>query len=56
MNWTVLTSGIIRGVYDDVGVERYLGVPFAAPPIGKLRWQPPGVYSTGIIPGRSLCS
>jgi para-nitrobenzyl esterase len=26
---------------DDVALHRYLGVPYAAPPVGELRWQAP---------------
>jgi para-nitrobenzyl esterase len=35
-----LHSGPIRGFSDD-GVRTFLGIPYAAPPVGKLRWQPP---------------
>ncbi|HKI74562.1 MAG TPA: carboxylesterase family protein, partial [Pseudomonadales bacterium] len=34
------TEGPIRGLIDD-GVQTYLGIPYAAPPVGSLRFQPP---------------
>lgn len=33
-------SGALRGEIVD-GVSRFLGVPYAAPPVGTLRWAPP---------------
>ncbi len=34
-------SGLIGGQILSSGVRAYLGIPFAAAPVGALRWQPP---------------
>ena len=44
------TSGRVAGTRLDSGVKAYLGVPFAQPPVGDLRWAPPKPISwTGIF-------
>ncbi|MWV29222.1 carboxylesterase family protein [Erythrobacter sp. GH3-10] len=34
-------NGPVDGVMLDTGVEAYLGIPYAAPPVRELRWRPP---------------
>ncbi len=37
-----VAQGTLEGRYStQTGVQTYFGIPFAAPPVGELRWQPP---------------
>ena len=38
----VTSGGAVRGVATDANLQ-FLGIPYAAPPTGALRWQPPRV-------------
>lgn len=39
---TKIQPGTIEGLYDvKTGIQSYLGIPFAKPPVGNLRWKAP---------------
>jgi para-nitrobenzyl esterase len=39
---TKIINGVIEGNYDTkTGIQTFLGIPFAKPPIGELRWKAP---------------
>jgi para-nitrobenzyl esterase len=45
-----VTGGMVRGLDEVDGSSLYLGIPYAAPPVGELRWRPPAE----VVPWRGV--
>jgi len=43
-------SGLVRGSVSSAGIREFLGIPYATPPVGNLRWQPPVPHAPWFAP------
>jgi para-nitrobenzyl esterase len=43
-------SGSVRGTVSSAGIHEFLGIPYAAPPVGDLRWRPPAPHAPWFAP------
>jgi para-nitrobenzyl esterase len=47
---TFTFGGLVRGTLTAAGVREYLGIPYAAAPVGNLRWHPPAPHAPWFQP------
>ncbi|ARA94167.1 carboxylesterase [Rhodothermaceae bacterium RA] len=49
-------NGALQGLTDSTGIHAFKGIPFAAPPVGDLRWKPPQPAADwdGVRPARAF--
>jgi para-nitrobenzyl esterase len=44
------TDGPVRGLVSSAGIREFLGIPYAAPPVGNRRWRPPVPHERWFAP------
>jgi para-nitrobenzyl esterase len=44
------TRGPVSGAINAAGIHEFLGIPYAAPPVGNLRWRPPVPHDHWFVP------
>ena len=40
------SAGAVSGITRDGGLKEYMGIPYAAPPVGPLGWAPPAAVES----------
>ena len=40
------SAGAVSGITRNGGLKEYMDIPYAAPPVGALRWAPPAVVES----------